>query len=233
VTHQRSLRFGGACLAPAVAMCAIATLCIAPQALSFQSRPEGPGRSPDFVCGPRCALYLLRYYQVDENADLHSVIRETQWPQLEAGTSLEVLDRYLRARGIHTAAIRIAPCARLSWPHPVLLHLQGKNEQLGHFVVWLPNSTDGHTEIWAGLSQVHTGSWSDLSANLSGVVLLTSSTPIHDPSAAIDIDFSSLALENIPVALVGTGLVGIACLALWQRHARRIPGVVDPINWTT
>ncbi len=158
-------------------------------------------------CGPWCVEYVLKYYGHD--ADLIALIREIQWPDLESGASLDAMDRALRTRGLHTFAMTISPEARLNWPFPVILHLRGEGGSQGHFVVWLPPSRTDEAQVWWGLDGIHRVSESQLAAQRSGAVLLTSPQPIEDPPCAIQFKPSAASM-----VLRAVGLSGCIILAL-------------------
>lgn len=52
----------------------------------------------DLVCGPRCVQYVVQHYGGDEN--LTDLVREIQWPDLEAGSSFDSLKDALAKRGV-------------------------------------------------------------------------------------------------------------------------------------
>lgn len=140
----------------------------------------------DFVCGPRCVHYLIGKYCPNDRTELIDVIREMQWPHLEEGTNLADLASGLQRRGIHSCAIKLGPTDELAWPHPVIVHLNpDASGELGHFVVWLPPSQPGRTEVWSGVHGIQSGRWSNFRQRMSGNVLLTSSDVISDSSLAI------------------------------------------------
>jgi ABC-type bacteriocin/lantibiotic exporter with double-glycine peptidase domain len=167
---------------PTIATAICAGLWLAAAGLPGSSAEAQSGG--DIVCGPRCVQFLLRHYEAPDE-ELIELAREVQWPDFEGGASLEALARCLEARGIHTFAMRIDPGSRLSWPHPVLVHLSGEGEPLGHYVVWLPSSSNADTHVWSGLTGTRTGPWGRLAAGMSGAVLLTAPAPIDRPDAAI------------------------------------------------
>lgn len=143
-------------------------------------------QSADFVCGPRCLQYILNWYDKDE--DLIDLVREVQWPDLEAGATMASLDKAMQSRGIHTFPMRVGADARFCWHSPVLLHLLGEGGEsgIGHFVVWLPSSDATHANVWAGLAGVQSGSAEALAGRCSGYALLTSGREITDPSSAVE-----------------------------------------------
>ncbi len=177
------------------------------------------GEPGDLVCGPRCAQFILRHYGID--ADLIDLVREIQWPTLEDGATLAAVDQALRARGVHTRALRMGPTSRLSWSHPVLLHLTGETAG-GHFVVWLPDSTENTAHVWIGLAGVQSGRFDSLRKRMSGAILLTSPTPIEstqweaqDTSRTV---FAILSFSSIAMLAV------LGCWIVQRRRSRATQG---------
>jgi hypothetical protein len=117
--------------------------------------------------------------------DLITLVREIQWPDLEAGTTMEAIDRALRARGVHTYAMKLLPEARLKWPFPVLAHLETENDK-GHFVVWLPESSGNLAGVWCGLPGKKLEEEREWARHRSGAVLLTAPHAIENPDGAAE-----------------------------------------------
>ena len=157
-----------------------------------QERP-GPGDAvsmdadgvdpSNIVCGPRCVQYLLKHY--GQEVDLIELVREMQWPELEAGTTMDTIEKALNSRGIHTLGMQLAPRARLKWPHPVLVHMKVEGAKFGHFAVRLPSSSDT-VDLWCGLAGIQRVSEDELSKRCTGAVLLTAPKPITDVESAIE-----------------------------------------------
>ncbi len=143
-----------------------------------------PAQNGDIVCGPRCLQYLLQCYG-KKDPGLIELVREVQWPDIEAGSTLKALDEALRKRGVFTRALEIGPDSRLSWPYPVLLHLNGEDEDEGHFVVWLPSSSESREQVWTGLVGVRSGPPAKMAKRRSGAVLLTAPVPIEELGSAV------------------------------------------------
>jgi hypothetical protein len=79
------------------------------------------------------------------------LVREIQYPELREGATLSKVADALEKRGIHTFAMKIKPSTRLVWKYPVIVHLNPRSdEQIGHYVVWLPESHDNELRIWNG-----------------------------------------------------------------------------------
>ncbi len=169
-----------------------------------------PERAQDLVCGPRCIQYVLRHYGQD--ADLIDLVKEVQWPNLEAGATLAAVETALNKRGIHTQAISITAGGRLQWPHPVVLHVRGDGD-LGHFVVWLGRTEAGADVVWDGLSGSQTGPWDKLYTHCTGTALLTAPAPIDCPQDAVERMASPMATACVAVA----GLLGIVAVVRTAR----------------
>ena len=144
--------------------------------------PSSGDDTYDLLCGPRCVQFLLQYYDIEEPG-LQEIVRETQWPRVEAGTSLGSLKRFVESRGLHTAAVRISDVSRLSWDYPVVVHWGEATSPgaVGHFVVWLPRSTTETMYFWNGLHGVQSLDVHQFARYASGVVLLSSVAPIVEP----------------------------------------------------
>jgi ABC-type bacteriocin/lantibiotic exporter with double-glycine peptidase domain len=165
--------------------------------------------SPDIVCGPRCIQFILNWY--GRKADLIELVRETQWPDLEAGSSLDRLQRCMKERGLYTAAIRFSPGREVSWPYPVLLYELEKSSTLGHYIVQVPGESPRHENlIWAGLEGWRESSWNNVTRGSTGVALLTSPEPISDIQASLG-PLTGLSLIQITgLALVGAIVVHLS-----------------------
>ncbi len=146
-------------------------------------RPAAPKSKGDMYCGPRCVQFVLDHFR--SKVELIDLVREMQWPNVEAGTTLETVRNALTSRGVYTAALDIAPHARLDWPHPVIVHLNASRGKLGHYVVWLPEPPRNEVVLWTGLAGYHQGSEKQFQKLRSGAILLTSPTPIAHPESAI------------------------------------------------
>jgi len=128
------------------------------------------------VLHTRCVQYVLAHYGRD--ADLMSLVREMQWPHLEAGSSVGSVARALSDRGIEVAGLADIAAKELAWPTPAIVHLRdATNHPAGHFAVLLPN--DGkNVRLWMGMDGVVELSSSVFGERFSGVAVLTALTPI-------------------------------------------------------
>lgn len=164
----------------------LAALVLGPAPRATAQAPTPRPAGPDVACGPRCVQALLAYYGKPEE-ELNDLIHEIQWPDVEAGATLLAIETALRKRGISTQALQLDRGARLCWPHPVLLHLNGGPNRRGHYGIWVPPGDPDDERVWMGLSGTRRGSWEEVAGGRSGAVLLTSPVPIaHALSAVYD-----------------------------------------------
>ena len=195
------------------ASCALAVAAFA-AGNAFADSPPSTGATEqpgDMACGARCVHFLLQWYDKDDPG-LIALVRETQWPDFEAGATLEAVDRALRARGIRTCAISVSPTATLVWPEPALVHISGAGAIPGHFVVQLPSSSGDVAQVWAGLEGVQSGPTESFAARRSGAVLLTSREPIAHPEIAV------IASERGPALVIlafGSAVCTVAAARRW------------------
>jgi ABC-type bacteriocin/lantibiotic exporter with double-glycine peptidase domain len=180
------------------------------------------GPSGDIVCGPRCVQFLLRYYG-REDEQLIDLVRELQWPQLEAGTSLADIEANLRRHAIHTHALSLGAAARLDWPHPVVVHLDASDRTMGHFVVLLPPMDGDVVTVWAGLQGIASGNWLTLRTRMSGYALLTSPTPIARPTDAASDHDTMTSIVRVSVITILVALSTIVCRNWTRRQAHPTP----------
>ncbi len=183
--------------------------------MTFAADP--PRASADLVCGPRCIQFILHHY--GQEADLIDLVKEAQWPDLEAGASLDRIQKCLNIRGIHTAAIRFDPGRQFRWPSPVLLYTDEGDPARGHYVVRLPGASPDHDDlVWAGVEGWRRGQWEDVTRGFSGLALLTSPEPITDVDAALG-PLPPSSLLRI-AGLAGAGAI-VAHLLLRSRRRLR------------
>jgi ABC-type bacteriocin/lantibiotic exporter with double-glycine peptidase domain len=139
----------------------------------------------DLICGPKCVCEIVRLYGKEEE-DVVRLVREIQYPDVRAGATMASVAQALEKRGIHTFAMKIKPSARIVWQYPVIVHLSPKTDnEIGHYVVWLPDSTGNIAKIWNTDEVIRDMNERDWSKERSGVVLLTSPEPIDNPSKAV------------------------------------------------
>jgi ABC-type bacteriocin/lantibiotic exporter with double-glycine peptidase domain len=191
-----------------------------------------PGDNGDMVCGPRCVRFVLRRYGRD--VELIDLVKEMQWPDLEAGASLDRIQKSLNDRGVHTSAIQFAPDRRLRWPHPAILFIAGTDGQRGHYVVRVPDESSDDELIWSGLEGWRRGRWDQVTSGFSGVALLTSPDPIADASSAVGpVSASRLArcfALGTTVALLAHIIVRLS--ARWRPGVDR-PSPTGPVACNT
>ncbi len=159
---------------------------VGPTAVAWADVPATKLRADsDMVCGPRCVKFILRSY--GQEVDLIELVKEIQWPDLEAGASLDRIERSLNVRGIYTKAVRFAPDRRLTWPHPAVLFTDEGNPPSGHYVVTSPEAESGSDDlIWAGVEGWRRGRWNEITRGFAGVALLTSPEPIPEAVMVAD-----------------------------------------------
>jgi ABC-type bacteriocin/lantibiotic exporter with double-glycine peptidase domain len=147
--------------------------------------PESKKNIGDTICGPKCVRFLLDYYGKEQEYIIR-LVREIQYPELFEGATLSKVAEALEKRGIYTFAMKIKPSARLVWKYPVIVHLYPRSEeQIGHYVVWLPDSQDNNVRIWNGDQGIQNHQERIWSQERSGAVLLTSPEPITKPGKAV------------------------------------------------
>jgi hypothetical protein len=161
---------------PTVAVLIVADLCSQPVVGSTDVPvPIDTGQGRPQLCGPKCVQSITRWY--GRYDDLADVAAETN-DRFDQPATLEALEAALNRRGIHTLALRVRPGVRVHWPSPIVIHLERPDNSAGHFRVWQPiEGSDGCSVESNG--DLESDSWR---LRPSGVLLLTSSTPI-DPSA--------------------------------------------------
>lgn len=167
-----------------------------------------PAREPirgiaDNICGPRCVQFVLQHYGID--AELQDLVREMQWPELEKGATLDSMSQALERRGVHTCVLKVDPSTRLAWRDPVIVHLQGAKEALGHYLVLLPGAASGEVDEYVEFTNVNHYPADAIRERMSGVVMLTSSKPIDDWRSAMPEGRMSLSLTRL-VLLVSSSL---------------------------
>ena len=168
----------------------------------------------DVFCGPRCVDFVLQYYGKTEI--FSDLVREIQWPDVERGCSMDAMKTSLERRHVHTLALRRLPGTILNWNRPVIVHLHRNGDPtLGHYVVWLPSSTARTIRIWNGIHGLQEVPIDEFLSEMSGVVLLTSLTPVEDCSAAFirstgfDRFVSGPFLDCFTVLFPSIGILGL------------------------
>ena len=173
----------------------------------------------DMVCGPRSVQFILREY--GQEVGLIDLVKELQWPDLEAGASLDQIEKSLNSRSIQTRAIRVAPGRRLTWPHPVVLYTDEGNPPRGHYVVTAPQK--GADLIWAGVEGWRRGPWGEITRGFTGVALLTSPDPIPATVEAVAPLATKQWLLIAGLAVTGASLAHLLVRAAdrWLSRSRR------------
>jgi ABC-type bacteriocin/lantibiotic exporter with double-glycine peptidase domain len=147
---------------------------------------------------------------------LVDIIREAQFPDIDRGTSLAILQQVLERRGIGASGVENPGGSLLAWSHPSILHLKPDVETDGHFVVVLPYSGRGDVTIWDGLDEFRTLPRKILEDQMSGIVLLTAPVPISSYTLRI----ASLGWDSQNAAFFCVGMLMVAAPALWR--ARKV-----------
>lgn len=184
---------------------------------------QAAGPSGDVVCGPRCVDFVSKYY--NRESDLMEIIKEIQWPDVATGTSMDRISQALGRRGIYSKAMYIEPSSPIKWHGPVVVHLKPLNskspDQIGHFVVWLPNSTDVNILLHCGLAGVQSGKASDFAAIRSGYILVTSDRPISQSEYLSQLKgrllWMSVAMLAIGLVVAGCRMRGRGCTSGFHR----------------
>lgn len=108
--------------------------------------------------------------------------RSTQDGSRGAFTLLELLVA-LERRGIYGFGVRIRPADMcwLDWPNPIIAHFEGSGSTVGHFQVIVPcGGGAAALRVWDGLAGESMRPSEQLAADASGLLLLTSASPIRD-----------------------------------------------------
>ncbi len=197
---------------------ALAVLCIGACVTARSDHTDDEMQSYNqVICGPRCAHFVLRYYGREEK--LSSLVREMQWPDLSQGTSIRQIEDALDSRGIHTRSVQLHNVRRFQPTRPAIVHLHENDDRgddnMGHFVVVLPESTSRHVAVWDGLSGTRFRPWDDFSREITGAVVLTDDVPIEDVKEAMRLPSGQLAW----IGMVAT--VGLLSLGLFSLTSRR------------
>jgi ABC-type bacteriocin/lantibiotic exporter with double-glycine peptidase domain len=158
---------------------------------------------------------LLEYHGLREE-DLIDLVQEIQWPDLEKGATMKRMEEALQKRGVHTFRLQLAVDARLDLTFPAIVHLEPRSDEIGHYVVRLPSSSDSLVPVWWGKRGVRHVSVKTLDDVSSGAILLTSLQPIDDPGAAVS--QRSVLLRHswlFPLAGIACILLTIGCV--WKQ----------------
>lgn len=134
------------------------------------------------ICGPRSVQAVLASYGRAE--DLIALMHEIQGTDVENGCHVGDLEQALRRRGIGTAVARVPSVVDMRWPHPAIVHLKPvPGRSMGHFIARVVKNNKVKY-----LSGVDEYSESRVRAEQSGVVLLTSPSPIGS-LAGLDVPY--------------------------------------------
>lgn len=164
----------------------------------------------DFICGPRCTQYVLRYYGIE--TDLAALVAEMQ-PDASKGSSFADIVDALESRGIKTLPFHVDSSATFSSSEPVILHLH-MDSGIGHFVVLLPQSDDDLRSVWVGLSGIAKVTPAELARSFTGAAILTSRSQVLFQRAPVAIPLSRWA--SVVVFSVIAGAIVFATIRLWS-----------------
>jgi len=161
--------------------CSAALASASTHALALAS--DANDRQVDVYCGPRCAQFILKYFDRLVDDDLFALIQEMQSADPTSGMSMRAIEIALNRRHIYTIAVRVRPenLSQCTWECPIVVHLQreGKTDAgLGHYIVWLPTSDNESAHLWLGLRGIKQVDYDSFTKTMSGVMLLTSDKPI-------------------------------------------------------
>jgi ABC-type bacteriocin/lantibiotic exporter with double-glycine peptidase domain len=186
------------------------------EGLSSDRVEQSANRNGDLVCGPRCVLFLLSHYGIDKAAELHDLVLEIQWPEIERGASLASLSDALRERDLHTAALKVPRRSHLLLESPAIVHLDTE-DGIGHYAVCLPSKNGSTVRLWDGLSGEVELSRKSFANRWSGNVLLTSTDPLLDPKSIVQEPIHPITVLAV-VALVVGFLAGT--IKWWRRTSQ-------------
>lgn len=130
----------------------------------------------DTYCGPRAVHRILKWYGIHE--ELITIIRESQWPQVEDGARLSDLVESLNQRGIHSKAICLPVGYSLHWEEPVIVH--EPHQDLGGHYYAARDVVNGDVRLESGVSDFRETTLASLGSDSSLTILLTSRRAITD-----------------------------------------------------
>lgn len=136
------------------------------------------GETSDYYCGPRCVDYVLKFFAKNSEHSLYDLVNSMHDSGNDSGSPLTFVEHELNQRGVYTQGVKIDPLelSQIAWKYPIILHLKTSSagSGTGHYVVWLPNSSFEHADIWDGLNGIVNTDYSSLSSRMSGMALITS-----------------------------------------------------------
>jgi ABC-type bacteriocin/lantibiotic exporter with double-glycine peptidase domain len=203
-----------ACIALAMPSTVVApsTAPLMPEATRMAARDRTCG---DALCGPRCVQFILQ--QFGHRSELLTLLQELPLSEVSRGASLQSLQELLERRGVYCEALAVSPQGVLRWGHPVLVHLEDKNDpQSGHYVVWLPTSSGEYCDIWDGAHGSYSCSERRFASSRSGAMLLTSPTKIEDSRRAVTLG-PAVALTLLWGSAISLGVTCVYLMLRWQR----------------
>jgi hypothetical protein len=174
----------------------------------------------DAFCGSRCVWFVMGRFGL-RTRDLVDLVAEIQGKDARAATLADITG-FLENTGIHTRVIRFDGRARIKWGAPVILHLhtsERATQELGHYVVLLPESDLWQAVVWNGLMGVEKGSWESLATRMSGHAILTSDHAVSEAEASAAV-IRRWGVLDIAVGGLFVLTVALAC-ARWRELSKR------------
>jgi hypothetical protein len=148
-------------------------------AILIATSPSAPGERPARqLCGPIAVQMVLHAFGIE--TPLPSLADEVFQGSHQSTSSLLSLDRTLKAHGIGTLCIDLAPEREIDWPNPVIVHFPASAERPdGHFgVVWPRRAGSDAYLVSLSPGEPMRMPAQRLARSRSRIVLLTSTTPI-------------------------------------------------------
>lgn len=153
------------------------------------------------VCGPRCVQWVLARYGIE--ADLVQLVRETQWPDFEAGASFHAMQAALERRGLFTQALK-SPSIE-NWDVPIIIQERLAGEAIAHFAVIDPELGYWDPAILDFAER-------DMS-RYTGHLLAVFESPPATPT-------SRWWVSDAVLAGSAAGLAGLLAYLIWRRSSR-------------
>lgn len=186
--------------------------------VSLSAASEEPDLS-SYICGPRCAQYVLKWFGTD--VDLTELIAEIQGASIDRSADLGQVKAALVNHGVYVRAVKISPSAigSLEWPGPLIVHYTATDKSAGHFVVIHPEKSDtAKLCVWDGLFGASLRPASEVAASASGVILLVSSHPISDETPLL---IKRSGFSSVPPSIWIGALLTLTALMSFARVAPR------------
>lgn len=157
----------------------VASVVEVPDIRAVRAQVAAPYRDANnFVCGPRCVQRVLQHY--GRQVELIDLVRELQGNAVDHAAHLGDMQDALQRRGVYAVGVKLQPADMrwLAWEEPVIAHFAPDGKSVGHFQVMLPSAGPRRARVWDGLAGESLYAANEFAATASGVVLLTSASPI-------------------------------------------------------